>query len=91
MAKGAQDEPAKHDAAMATDPTDPMSVLRAGLPLLEGEYTIDKFGKAIISLVGNAEVHELQIRRQVAVMVRQGLIRARQVYDHGWRFYYSRS
>lgn len=76
---------------LADHPKDPMSVLRAALPHLEGEHSIERFGKEIIAIVDNAEVHELQLRRHVSVLVRQGLIRARQVYDRGWRFYYSRA
>ncbi len=73
------------------DPKDPLEVVMTALPMLEGEHTIDKFGKAILALLPGAEVHELQIRRQLSKLVKEGHVNARQVYDQGWRFYYSKA
>ena len=56
---------------------------------LRGEHS--DLDLAIKTLEDSGRGHELQIRRQLSRLVKEGRVNARQVYDQGWRFYYSRA
>lgn len=67
-------------------------LFRYALPLMESfdEYTANDFGHAVLKFAsGETNVSQYAIIRHLPMLVKNKLVTAKRVNDHGWRFLYS--